>query len=377
MITLEDYITFFRNFGLRFSFWDCAVASANEFVFATVAQLTEKQELKEEEMGWDPLIRPSGFVLFKKKEKQLRGKEFMDDRTPSFVGAPSKPKEQYIFVESLPFYPSLENRVCVFPVGETPYEDTPLQSFDQGGKSGFLRGEVSRIKTIEGWLYACGGGRSFGKRLGDHSWQSFTQDFELPRDWMDCDDIGFTDFDGFSEQDIYAAGEKGDVWHFDGKRWRQIRFPSDMSIYTVCCGGDGNVYISGDNGLTYVGRDDSWQALDNPQLDWPFVKTVWYEGAVWAANPRGLWVIKDGKIEEADVPDEVRLCAGHVAAGHGILLLAGGGGAAFMESGKWNTIFLFEQKDREYKAAIEAGVQKNWDELDELDEIEDWYGSPW
>ncbi|MCV4592615.1 hypothetical protein OFC51_26410, partial [Escherichia coli] len=64
--------------------------------------------------------------------------------------------------------------------------------------------------------------------------------------------------DGFSENDIYAAGGKGDVWNFDGDEWRQIHFPSNMLIESICCGQDGYVYIGAQSGTVFKGRKDQW-----------------------------------------------------------------------------------------------------------------------
>jgi hypothetical protein len=53
---------------------------------------------------------------------------------------------------------------------------------------------------------------------------------------------GFEDVDGFSAQDVYLVGKAGDVWHFDVQTARPLDFPSNVSLYCVCCGGDGKTY---------------------------------------------------------------------------------------------------------------------------------------
>ncbi len=35
---------------------------------------------------------------------------------------------------------------------------------------------------------------------------------------------GFDDLDGFSEQDMYAVGGAGDVWHYNGEIWIPLWF---------------------------------------------------------------------------------------------------------------------------------------------------------
>lgn len=75
------------------------------------------------------------------------------------------------------------------------------------------------------------------------------------------DAAGFSCVDGFSENDIYAAGGKGDVWNFDGDEWRQIHFPSNMLIESICCGQDGYVYIGAQSGTVFKGRKDQWKMI--------------------------------------------------------------------------------------------------------------------
>ena len=78
-------------------------------------------------------------------------------------------------------------------------------------------------------------------------------------------DFGFNDVDAFSKEDMYAVGGAGDVWHCDGQRWTQLPFPSNELLYTVCCAGDGNVYITGNMGALWVGRKDRWKRLAQAQ----------------------------------------------------------------------------------------------------------------
>lgn len=72
---------------------------------------------------------------------------------------------------------------------------------------------------------------------------------------------GFEDIDGFNINDIYCVGGRGDVWHSDGMKWKQTHFPSNLDLYTVCCAGDGYVYISGYGGTTFKGRGDQWKQI--------------------------------------------------------------------------------------------------------------------
>jgi hypothetical protein len=119
-----------------------------------------------------------------------------------------------------------------------------------------------------------------------------------------------------------------------------------MPLYAVCCGGDGNVYISDVYGGTWVGGGDSWKKLKGLSLSIALRDMVWYENRVWASNDYGLYWIDKGKLSYADVPPEISACAGSLSVGDGVMLLAGYGGAAFKEDGKWEQILLFDTMEK-------------------------------
>jgi len=229
LMNLTEYQQCLRGRWLHYAFTGCTVRTRNIFGFVTEAVLTEKQFQKEEEKGWDPLLRPKALLVFvRNMEERWYGSYYYDGVKPLLVGATRKPLGHVIAVAATPPADSLDIRN--FVMGSGPYyEDKPLPLCQSGG---FVRGAVRRLKMIDGWLYACGHGRALGKRLDKGSWQSLTVGGGLPGSGS-----GFEDFDGFSEQDIYAAGGEGDVWHFDGTDWTQIPFPSQMAVSAVCCGG--------------------------------------------------------------------------------------------------------------------------------------------
>lgn len=243
------------------------------------------------------------------------------------AGVSKIPKDQYVGVD-------LNGHVYVLGGGDNFFEDDIQKWQTQGVK----RGGIVKCRTIDGYLYIVGGSRSVGYRLGKSSWKSLTQGlpFKYERDWQTA---GFEDIDGFSQNDIYCAGGKGDVWHFNGTKWQQIHFPSNLDLYTVCCASDGYVYISGYGGTTFKGRGDQWKQIYKGQMSIPFKDMVWYENKVWCTSDYGLWVIENDTVIEADVDPEVKVCSGYLSAEDGVLLLGGYNGAAYKEKGAWHVLF--------------------------------------
>ena len=347
-ISTELYRDCFHEWDMRFYFVDCAVRDRNIFMFSTMPLMDTEQMKRHGDLPPQTIV---GYI----RNEGYWGVSFLQLWHKVVLGTSLNPLGHSVSIEPHQMNISPDDRkgyrVFVTGSGE-PYEDSPLKTYDRetkGADGAFERGTVEKLKMIDGWLYVCGGNRAFGKRLEKGKWESFTQCFPFEYNtgkggW------GFADFDAFNEQDIYLAGGRGDVWHFDGKKARQIPIPTNVNLETVCCGGDGEVYISGSKGMTFHGRGDRWERVENEEpyedpSNLSFRDMVWYEDKVWATNPNGLWVIENNTIKEADVPHWVRACKGTLSVGDGVLLLAGSQGAVFRENGEWHKILLFDEME--------------------------------
>lgn len=238
------------------------------------------------------------------------------------------PKPQFVGVAELEVYH--------IGSGEAGVSKIPL--FDDGGP--FWTG-VFKLKQIDGWIYGCGGSNCVAKRFDQNDWRSISD--EISRRKADPKKTTILEgLDGFNENDIYCVGHKGHAYHFDGKSWKRLTMPTNIDFQSVVCAGDGNVYISGMHGAVFKGRGDQWQRIspgDPVKMLLGFRDMVWYQDRVWCTSDYGLWTIKDDKLTEADVPSFVRGSSGNLHTADGILLLAGYGGASFLENGKWENIY--------------------------------------
>ena len=207
------------------------------------------------------------------------------------------------------------------------------------------RGAVRRLRTIGDRLYVVGGDHTVCVRRGRNQWESLC--LNLPRPTRaDTDDVyrmankSFVDVDGFSPDDLYVIAGAGRVWHFDGTKWSAVAFPSNMELYSICCAGDGYVYIGAQSGSVFRGRDNEWTLLVRETLTLPFKDIVWHAGKVWLTSDYGLWNLIDGKLVEADLPSsDIKVCAGNLSVGDGEMLMAGTHGAAVHDGKQWKLIF--------------------------------------
>jgi hypothetical protein len=201
-------------------------------------------------------------------------------------------------------------------------------------KGGPLRGSIEKLRSIDGYVYAVGGNRSAMRREGKDNWLGFTKDFPKPEGFGQA----FEDIDGFHANDLYCVGGKGDVWHYDGKTWKQLAFPSNVYLSTVCCAEDGFVYIGAQRGWVFKGKGDVWQCIHKDTMTLAFKDMVAYQGKVWCTSDYGLWEIEGDKVKESTAPAEVRACSGNLSVGDGVLLIAGLHGVALHDGTRWEIL---------------------------------------
>ena len=72
---------------------------------------------------------------------------------------------------------------------------------------------------------------------------------------------GFKTIDGFSDEDIYAAGWGGELWHYDGERWQRIDIPTNIAFHKLVCAANGKVYLCGQMGVIAMGRGSQWKII--------------------------------------------------------------------------------------------------------------------
>ncbi|MFV0481991.1 MAG: hypothetical protein ACK5LP_08400 [Campylobacteraceae bacterium] len=342
-ITLEEYNKYF-NGKYKFYFCDCEVRRKELFSFILEPLYTTEQYEEEEKNNWDPDLRPKSIVTFNRtpdKEKMWSG-GVKYNWNGMVLGVAQKPLNQSITIEKYSTYPSLDHKSYIIGSGPAYLEilAKPYEGLENTADGKVIRGHVAKLKTIDGYLYLCGGGRTISKRVDKGKWKTLND--LIPREYGE--DGGFSDIDGFGENDIYAVGGRGDVLHFNGKECKQINFPSNKELKSVCCAGDGNVYINGFDGI-FVGRDDKWKNIGRVYDPEKISDIIWYEDMVWMTNGYRIWNIKNGvMIRDAIVPKLIEKSTNlSISANDGILLIAGMRGAVFKEDGKWQTLVDFDE----------------------------------
>lgn len=170
--------------------------------------------------------------------------------------------------------------------------DTKIPHDNTGGVIVF-----KKIVRVLSTVYALGSCRKIYRRTGFEQWREIGDEgWGVPITKKESLDLhaslkfGFNDLSAFAENDMYAVGGEGDVWHFDGTNWQQCMLPTNEWFYTVCCGGDGVVYITDLRGNVWAGRENKWKCIAKPDLSpgsHP-VDAVWFNNQLILGTVSGL-----------------------------------------------------------------------------------------
>lgn len=221
-----------------------------------------------------------------------------------------------------------------------------------------FRGRVGVVKKVvraAGQIYALGNYRRVYRRIGEDQWSELGSEgkgLPLPVDVAKnsdySKDLGFADMSAFSENDMYALGGKGDVWRFDGAQWHQCPMPTNARLVTVCCAGDGIVYITEINGTVWAGRENMWKKVAEGEFAIGFhpVDSVWFNNRLYLGAMEGLWTVdkEQGGILalkefESDAPNATNGGRLDISPDGKYLLTAGPYGACLNDGSGWRRLF--------------------------------------
>lgn len=161
-----------------------------------------------------------------------------------------------------------------------------------GTGSGGL-GYLSQIRTIGGQLYACGANRQVYTRR-DAEWIPIHDKIlDEPDEGIK---YGFHSIDGSSPRNIYAAGRKGEIYHYNGKVWSPIDSPTNAHLERVLCVSD-LTYICGNDGTLIRGNGKTWKVLSNEHMEENFWGLAEYKGEIYASYTGGLMKVDGDSLQ--------------------------------------------------------------------------------
>lgn len=234
----------------------------------------------------------------------------------------------------------LQPNPCVFALstngtigfGYGDYKEEQIDATDDGPKS---RGPLRDLRVIGDHLYATGMGRQVYCRDAAGKWARIDEGMVLARGVIEV--CGFNSIDGVNENDIWAAGLLGEIWHYNGKEWKKQECGTKLSLHKVVAVQPNQVYCVGQKGLVLKYDGNNWQTLHNDAAIGDLWGAVWFNDALYAAAANGLYRLQNDKLEKVPVNDISSF--GHLHAGDGMLWSFGTGQVASTSDGtKWVTL---------------------------------------
>ena len=205
------------------------------------------------------------------------------------------------------------------------------------------RGQTPRprmfdIREVANCIYAVGmGGRVF-KRYAPNSWIEMQQGVRMPTEELP-ESPGFLSIDGFDGKSLYTAGLDGEIWFFNGQRWRQIDSPTSLRLQRVRCLPQGIVYICGAGGVILQGIEDRWSVVHQDAT----IKTLWgmefFNGKVYFADNASVYVLEDDELSMIDIGNGEKIDARNLHAADGVLWSVGASSMVMYDGQNWTQIY--------------------------------------
>ena len=156
--------------------------------------------------------------------------------------------------------------------------------------------------AIAGYAYAGGMKRQVYRRAGEAEWVAM----HAPEGKKD-DVVGFEAIDGFDEKEIYAVGWEGEIWQLVKKKWVERSSPVNVILTGVECAPDGNVYVCGQGGTLLRGRNDTWEQLEQENVEDDLWDLCWFKKKLYVASMTFLYQLDGDELTPVnfgkDAPD--------------------------------------------------------------------------
>jgi len=199
---------------------------------------------------------------------------------------------------------------CLMTASATGHIGTVGKCFDGDDFHIHTQSAIHGIGLVGEHVYIVGPTRAVYRRTGVKKWELFNQGTQddlmsknIKKGKRSEYSYAFLSIDGFSEDDMYAVGNKGEAWHYDGKKWSKIDLPTSSDLHKVHCAKDGYVYIAGDEYTILKGKGNKWEFILNAKINHPFNEHLfdaiaWFDSVLYIGTSDGLYAYIDDKFEK-------------------------------------------------------------------------------
>lgn len=339
IINKEAWEKYFKGFDI----YDCTYGYEHGRIGLALIELVEEDHDEYDNPFYIPEKRFISIAINNPSEKRIYGCRANNISLMTISSGWSPSKNEYVMV-------SQGRAVISYKEDEYKGRENDIDIPIPGAND--MLSAIVRLVRVGTSVYAIGSGFRVYKRINHQIWQENSQSIPLPEGYTQRKAEALTrslfqDMAGFSESDMYAVGGTGAIYHFDGDKWKQLAFPTNKLLYTVCCAGDGFVYIADFDGAVWKGRNEQWEKIIHGGMSMPFLDMAWFDGRLWCASDYGIWVLEEGKMvlamyaKHKPVPSEVAVLSKRidVSPDGTVMMVCGARGAAIYDGNEWNVLF--------------------------------------
>ncbi|UZZ13283.1 hypothetical protein NDO41_12690 [Ectopseudomonas mendocina] len=214
-------------------------------------------------------------------------------------------------------------------------KDPWIETISSAGTGKHKRGVLKRIRAIGEHIYACGGGGQVYRRDGQHSWTTLDA---LPLTVKTAGRGILCDIAGFSEHDLYVAGQSGRIFHYDGSGWQDVSPATNLYLESLRCASNGKIYVCGQNGLLLWGDKNGWNFLIEPGE----IEDIWdiqpFKETLYVAADEQLMALENDTLVPVDTGLHPAPNAFRFSASNGILWSIGESDICCFDGSTWQRI---------------------------------------
>lgn len=184
------------------------------------------------------------------------------------------------------------------------------ESIDQAGTGPGKLGYAKKIRVINDLMYACGYRRQVYRRVGGQ-WVSMADAIHASKSNVG---VGFNDIVGNPRGELFAVGNRGEIWWFDTQTWHSVDSGTNAHLEAVAVLDD-QVIVAGRDGVILRGGHQGFESIGPTTAGLNFWDIAVFEKRIFVSASAGVFKLDAGSnqaFETAPMPMHVgyRLAVG-------------------------------------------------------------------
>lgn len=191
------------------------------------------------------------------------------------------------------------------------------------------------LTVIKDFIYVAGMQRMvYRKPPNAVNWERFDQGVRIQKSSKEI--AGFSAISGTSNDDLYGVGLTGQVWHYNGKQWRQLDVGTNLGLHDIEVVSPKKIYICGNSGIVLKGHGGQWETVTNTITDFDFYSIVRLKDRIFLSTNQGeLFEIKNEEIAPVDIGIDKNLTTYSLHANDGVMVSVGSDHILMFDGTSW------------------------------------------